>query len=101
MITLHADGTWTAINFPIWDGNWANKAEEWSVSKFVNGGGKWSLEIVGSVDKSDIWGLRLTSKTIPTPFTPEFGNQKPPYSLILGYGDPDEGNKMFYELISK
>ena len=100
-IKLNADGTWKATNFPIWAGNWANKTDEWSINKFVNGTGKWSLEVVGSVDKSDIWGLRLTSRTIPTPFTPEFGNQKPPYSLILGYGDPDEGNKMFYERISK
>ncbi len=100
-ISLRADGTWAATKFPVWVGNWANKTDQWSISKFVTGTGKWSLGIVGSVDQADIWGLRLTSKTIPTPFAMQFGNQKPPYTLILGYDDPDGGYAMFYDRTSK
>lgn len=101
-LILRSDGTFSILNMPMWVGNWANgSSDEWSISKFKSGFGKWDVQVVGSVGEGsgkvvDVWGLDFSSANISIGSVTLSG-EKPPYSIIFGYGDPDGGDAMTYE----
>ena len=92
-LILRSDGTFSMINMPVW-------ADDWSISKFSSGYGKWKIQIVGEVDEGNytdkFWGIEFISKNIWIA-TPALMGETPPYDIIWGYGDPDGGNVMIYE----
>ena len=96
-LILYSNGTFSMINMPVWAGDWANKSiDEWSISKFQSGSGRWKIEVTRMGDDADYWGLTFTSPNISVG-NATFSGEKSPYDIIFGYGDPDEGNAMIYE----
>jgi len=99
-LTLYADGTFKYINMPVWVGDWANGKDEWSIRSFKSGSGKWEIAVVGGVGDGskvvDVWGLDLSPAAVPGAHA-TLSSEKPPYTVVFGYGDPDMGDAMFYE----
>ncbi|TWJ02428.1 hypothetical protein JN11_01400 [Mucilaginibacter frigoritolerans] len=62
--------------------------------------GKWRIEIIGGVDNGGVaqnnWGVILTDMPASLQYI-GFMNEKPPYKLIITYGDPDEGAVSIYK----
>ncbi len=99
-IELHADGTFTASDFPHW--RTAKGAYEFDEFQAITG--KWEIGRVGGVSNGvdqvkDAWGIYIRD-TIPdqgSTFYTNFTGNKPPYGLIFTYGDPDSGAVMIFE----
>lgn len=89
-ITLYADSTFQASNMPDF-----NRSMEFKLHEFVTAKGKWNIDTNGSVangtgSPDSIWGMDLTG--MPESLSHiEFMGNKPPYKLIVTYGDPDGG----------
>jgi hypothetical protein len=88
-LTINSDGTFEAVDLPnfIFDNYHGN----------ISAKGKWKIETVGSVSKwedtASNWGLQLTS--LPDNLrSMSFMGDKPPYKLLVTYGDPDGGAVM-------
>jgi hypothetical protein len=100
-ITLKDDGILEYQNVPIWVGGWANKIDQWSVSEFRSGTGKWRIDTVGSTHDAkgvvQLYGLILTEAKIDD-YVMLLG-EKPPYEIMFGYDDPDGGYAMIFEIV--
>ncbi len=99
---FHADGTFTANNFPIWK----TTNIDYELDGFTFLTGKWEIGTVGGasngVDKAKpVWGIYLRN-TVPTqaePFSATLTGNEPPSGLIFEYGDPDSGTVMIFEKV--
>lgn len=101
-LVLHADGSFTAENVPIWVSDWENGVE-WSVEKVESTTGQWYVDTVGGIGNGTgtvvpLWGLILTSDNhIRLADYIAFTGQQPPYEIVFRYGDPDSGDAMVYK----
>ena len=93
-IEIKNDGTYFVNNFPIF------KSWETEFSGLITMSGKWNKRIVGTVDlgneEKKFWGINLEG------LEQEFQrislmNNKFPYEIIFGFGDPDEGKSIIFK----
>ena len=96
MILVSQDGTFEFRNVPDFKGTF-----DLEFQGLVNSSGEWNIETVGTIgdgtgNMKEHWGLTL-SGTTPNLSGVGFMNDKPPYKLIFGYGDPDEGKAMIFK----
>lgn len=93
-ITLNADSTFKATDLPNFSGTL-----DLHYQGNISVRGKWNIETVGSVsgwkEAENIWGLQLTSLP-PNLQSMSFMGDKPPYKLLVTYGDPDTGAVMIF-----
>lgn len=88
-LVLNADKTFSIKNMPDW---WATDFGE-SKKGFQSASGKWALSsAAGGRD----WGIDLVVGTSGIGFV-HIRNQKPPYMIHIGIGDPDNGHFMLFE----
>lgn len=92
-IEIKNNGTYSAKNFPVFK-NW-NPV----FTKLITISGKWNKSIVGTVNLGNedkrCWGINL--KGLEQEFQRiSLMNNKSPYEIIFGYGDPDEGNAIIF-----
>jgi hypothetical protein len=88
---LNADKTFFMRNMPDW---WATDFGE-SKKGFKSASGRWTLlPATGGGD----WGIDLVVGTSGIGFL-HVRNQKPPYLIHIGIGDPDNGHYMLFERI--
>jgi hypothetical protein len=104
-LELHSDGTLEINNLPIWiQQHKAEGGSEWVIKKFASGTGGWEIEKVGTLDNGtgnyeDIWGVRLAiSESLGEQLVISLFGDKPPFKVAFGYGDPDAGYAMVFEL---
>ena len=103
ILDLRVDGTFIASNVPRWE--FGSSPGTNFFSTLISGSGTWRIGTVGAVsdglNKSKLsWGVYLDSKSakfMPVGFT----EQKPPYGLIFTLGDPDSGEAMIYERVTR
>jgi hypothetical protein len=94
-ITFQLDGTFKAINIPNFTGQ-----SDFHYVGIASANGKWHIATNGGVANGiggtdPIWGMDLDS--LPGNLQHiEFLGKKPPYKLIVTYGDPDEGAVMIF-----
>ena len=89
-LVLNADKTFFMRNMPDW---WATDLE--SKKGFQSASGRWMLSpATGGSD----WGIDLMVGTSGIGFV-HVRNQKPPYLIHIGIGDPDNGHYMLFERI--
>jgi hypothetical protein len=92
-ITFQLDSTFKAINIPNFTGYFRYIG-------IASGNGRWCIATKGGVANGSggtdpIWGMDLDS--LPGNLQHiEFLGKKPPYKLIVTYGDPDEGAVMIF-----
>jgi hypothetical protein len=97
-IVIYSDSTYRAINVADFEGKIG-----FQDNGIINKTGKWNIETVGGIANGsggvdNVWGIALTSM-------PEnlqhigFMGEKPPYKLIVTYGDPDTGAVMIFRKI--
>ena len=92
-LVLKPDGTFSMKNMPDW---WATDFGD-SKRGFQSVSGKWSLTAAaGGHD----WCVDLVVGTSGIGFL-HVRNQKPPYLLHVGIGDPDVGHWMLFERANK
>lgn len=92
-LVLNADKTFSMANMPDW---WASDFGE-SKGAFQSASGRWSLSLAtGGED----WRVDLTVGTAGIGFL-HVRNQKPPYLIHIGVGDPDSGHFMLFERSSR
>ncbi|MCP4540693.1 MAG: hypothetical protein GY832_26440 [Chloroflexi bacterium] len=100
-LVLHADGSFTAGNVPVWVSDWEDGVE-WSVEKVESTTGQWNVDRVGSIGGGTgtsvpMWGLKLTSENqVKLADYIALTGQEPPYKIVFRYGDPDSGDAMVY-----
>jgi hypothetical protein len=89
-IILREDGTFSIINMPDW---WNNGFGE-SGGKFISMDGRWSLK-----EEKDIWTIWVISLETPKEVVGSFNvyHQKPPYSIFVRVGDPNNGKAMIFD----
>ena len=95
-IILSSDTTFKFINVPDFRGVFEIKFKG-----LINGSGNWELETVGFIDDGigDLeqhWGLRLSNVTSELTYA-KLASNSPPYKLIFGFGDPDEGKALIFK----
>jgi len=94
IITLNTDSTFKAVSLPNFSGT-----SDFYYQGNISAKGRWNIEIVGGVSKwkgtESVWGLQLTS-LIPNLQSMSFMGDKPPYKLLVTYGDPDGGAVMIF-----
>jgi hypothetical protein len=90
-LVLNADKTFFMNNMPDW---WATDFGE-SKKGFQSAAGRWTLS--PATGDSD-WGIDLVVGTSGIGFL-HVRNQKPPYLIHIGIGDPDNGHFMLFERI--
>ena len=94
-LTLQPDGTFVALDFPVWSETPAG----YELRSFDTFTGSWSLETVGSVDDgvtlTPVWGLRFDADGRQTVWA-HLAGESPPYTIHFGFGDPDAGEAMRY-----
>jgi len=88
-ILLNADSTFDAVDIP----NFVNEKYDGLLSVH----GKWTIDIIGGVDNGngteDEYGLIVNG--VPESIQHiSFTGIRSPYSLLITYGDPDEGHVM-------
>jgi hypothetical protein len=95
-ITLKPDSTFNAIDIPSFTGQ-----SDFHFNGLISENGKWHIATNGGVANGSggtdpIWGMDLDS--LPGNLKHiEFLGKKPPYKLIITYGDPDEGAVMIFK----
>lgn len=95
-IILKLDSTFNAINIPNFSG-----LSNFHFNGLISANGKWHIATNGGVANGSggtdpIWGMNLDS--LPGNLNHiEFSGKKPPYKLIVTYGDPDEGAVMIFK----
>ncbi|BCM89424.1 hypothetical protein IAD21_01270 [Abditibacteriota bacterium] len=94
-LMLRSDGTFSAVNIPLWKGGFA---EGWTIKSFQSGVGTWS--ITGS--KSDDWSYSFIPsnfKLIPNDNRTRIDllGHNPPYTILFFYGaEPDDDSAMLF-----
>ena len=91
-IVLRADGTFSIRNMPDW---WTNGFGE-SGRTFSSFDGRWDLE--EGKDGWTIWEIALRTPTFGTSIN--VYQQKPPYSLFIRVGDPNNADAMIFDRTS-
>ncbi len=96
MILINPDGTYEFNNIPDFEG-----ILDIEFKGLVNSKGEWNIQTVGTIgdgtgNLQKHWGLVL-SGTTENLSRLGFMQGEPPYSLIFGYGDPDEGKAMIFK----
>ncbi|HVW14327.1 MAG TPA: hypothetical protein VHB54_10905 [Mucilaginibacter sp.] len=96
-IVLKNDSSFVAIKLP----NFEEFQQGYRYKGVVFARGKWQISTNGGVANGaggtdPIWGVDLTG--VPDNLQHiEFMGHKPPYKLIITYGDPDEGAVMIFK----
>jgi len=96
-IILNSDSTFKVINVPNFIGPLTFR-----YNGLISTTGKWKTEIVGGTSEhpadkeGDIWGVTLANMPEATQSI-EFLGRKPPYKLLITYGDPDEAAVMIFD----
>jgi hypothetical protein len=95
-LTLHPDGTFVAVDFPVWSET-RTGCELQSFDTFT---GSWNLQTVGSVDNgwttTPVWGLRFDADGRQYEQA-HLAGESAPYTIHFGFRDPDAGLAMQYE----
>jgi len=94
-LILNSDGTFEAVYLPNFSGT-----SDFNYQGNISAKGTWKIQTVGSVSQwkgtASVWGLQLTS--LPENLqSMSFMGDKPPYKLLVIYGDPDGGAVMILE----
>jgi len=94
-LILNSDGTFEAVYLPNFSGTF-----DFNYQGNISAKGTWKIQTVGSVSQwkgtASVWGLQLTS--LPENLqSMSFMGDKPPYKLLVIYGDPDGGAVMILE----
>jgi hypothetical protein len=98
VIDLRADGTFSAMNVPIWE---LGPKSDRLADRLASSHGTWRIERVGQIDGGwfgvkDHWGVYFDSS--PTMLEPVgLMGAKEPYGLIYTIGDPDSGEAIMLE----
>jgi hypothetical protein len=106
-LELRSDGTLEITNLPVWiQQQRAEGGYEWVIEKFASGTGSWKVEKVGTLDNGtgayeDIWGVRLAiGESLGEQLVISLFGDQLPFKVKFGYGDPDSGYAMVFELDS-
>lgn len=91
-IILREDGTFSLRNIPDW---WTFEQFGESGGKFVSFDGRWDLTAY-----SGPWEISLVT-TNNEGYSVNVYRQKPPYSLFLRLGDPNDGDAMIFDRVMK
>ena len=98
-VELIHDGTFIAHNIPARSVAEAPEAGGSMSENLLNASGRWRIAAVGGVDNGlgerTHWGVYLDSTTADIEPAGLIG-ARPPYGLILTFGDPDLGHAMVF-----
>ncbi len=90
-LILRSDGTFSAVNIPLWTDN---QTQVWTIKNFQSGSGQWFVE-EGGISFSTP-NLKLIPNDNNT--TIRLLGQKPPYTILFYYArDPDFDDAMSFE----
>jgi hypothetical protein len=93
-ITLRADGTFSADNLPLWR---ETAPAQHELERLANLSGNWKLAAFGVVADGDrfrdIWTLDFGP---PAKFA-NLTKASAPHGLLFTFGDPDNGDVMYFE----
>jgi len=92
---LRPDGTFSAINVPLWSGN---SAQGWEIKNFQSGSGKWKPIYAGGRYLLAFYAPKL--KLIPNDYYSYIAllGQNQPYTILFFYGlEPDDDSAMLFE----
>ena len=94
-LILRPDGTFSAINIPLWSGDFA---QGWVIKNFQSGSGKWKILCAGGRYLLAFYAPKL--KLIPNDNFSYIAllGQNQPYTILFFYGDePDDDSAMLFE----
>jgi hypothetical protein len=102
-IQLNADGTYTAVHVASSDQSVSNDPN--ALKTLYDGTGIWSVDTCGSVDDGlgnlkNAWGVTLKDAKSGSGVVVSLIGQAPPYELMTGLGDGDEGVAIFLKKVS-
>ena len=93
-ITVRADGTYTAENLPLWR---ETAPAQYELERLATLSGSWKLASFGVVADGDafrdIWTLDFGP---PAKFA-NLTKASAPHGLLFAFGDPDNGDVMYFE----
>ena len=95
-IKINEDGTYSVNDLPVFEFHLPTKFKD-----LVSGNGQWNIiadEIFNSDGKVTGYFYRVELNGLPFEVK-KVGlmNNKPPYNLIFGFGDPDQGHVMIFK----